>query len=278
MMRAGESCSIEPAFIAGPAGRLFAVHYRPRVPEDTGAVLIYVPPFAEEMNRARRMAALQARALAARGVGVLVLDLTGTGDSAGDFAAARWPVWRADVAAAAAWLEKHGGRRIGLWGLRLGALLAAEIAAAEPGRFSRLLLWQPVVDGKAMLTQFLRIRVANAMAGGERESTQSLRAELAAGRTVEVAGYALAPELAAAIDEARLAVDRLDPGLRLDWLEIGEEDGAELPEARQRLVQRLRARGLPGTTATVAGAPFWDIQETTVAPGLVTATERLFSR
>jgi alpha/beta superfamily hydrolase len=37
------------------------------------------------MNKARRMAALQARALAALGYGVLLLDLHGCGDSSGDF-------------------------------------------------------------------------------------------------------------------------------------------------------------------------------------------------
>jgi len=64
--------------------------------------LVYIHPFAEEMNRSRRMAALQARALAAQGIGVLLLDLHGCGDSAGDFGDASWDGWLRDIAAARA--------------------------------------------------------------------------------------------------------------------------------------------------------------------------------
>ena len=58
--------------------------------------LVYVHPFAEEMNKARRMAALQARAMAAAGYAVLQIDLYGCGDSAGDCrlaeaCASSWP-------------------------------------------------------------------------------------------------------------------------------------------------------------------------------------------
>ncbi len=66
--------------------------------------LLYLPPFAEEANRSRRMAVLQARRLAARGWPVLLLDPFGTGDSAGAFHEARWELWLADAARAAAWL------------------------------------------------------------------------------------------------------------------------------------------------------------------------------
>ena len=64
----GQGHRVEPLFLDGGAGRLFAVHVRPEAA--ARETLIYVPPFAVEMNRSRRMAALQARALAARGIGV----------------------------------------------------------------------------------------------------------------------------------------------------------------------------------------------------------------
>jgi hypothetical protein len=60
---------MEPLFLDGSAGRLFAP-YQAAAAHPRGSV-IYVPPFAEEMNRSRRMAALQARAFAAMGFGVL---------------------------------------------------------------------------------------------------------------------------------------------------------------------------------------------------------------
>ena len=51
--------------------------------------VLYLHPFAEEMNKCRPMLALTARQLAARGVQVLAVDLHGTGDSSGEFRDAR---------------------------------------------------------------------------------------------------------------------------------------------------------------------------------------------
>ena len=151
------------------------MHYKParhlRRPES----LLFVPPFAEEMNRSRRVVALQAEALAAIGLGVLVLDLFGCGDSGGDFGEATWEQWLDDVSIAAAWLEQESQSAVGLWGLRLGASLAALAASRSADRFSRLLLWSPVARGQVFLTQFLRARVAMALSvpGVEREGLNS---------------------------------------------------------------------------------------------------------
>lgn len=48
----------------------------------TRGSIVYIHPFAEEMNKSRRMAALQARALTLAGFAVLQLDLIGCGDEA----------------------------------------------------------------------------------------------------------------------------------------------------------------------------------------------------
>ena len=74
-------CAGIPVFIDSAAGRVFAIYHRPAEGGSNGPAMLYLPPFAEEMNRSRRMAALQARALAAAGYGVLLLDPYGTGDS-----------------------------------------------------------------------------------------------------------------------------------------------------------------------------------------------------
>src|SRR5688500_15035872 len=119
-----------------------------------GAVLL-IHPFAEEMNRCRRMAALQARAFAAAGWTVLQMDLYGCGDSAGDFSGATWNRWLDDVVDSAAWLREKTGQRLVLWGLRAGCLLATQAAGRiEPA--ADLVLWQPVASGKQFLQQFLR--------------------------------------------------------------------------------------------------------------------------
>lgn len=275
-MVAGDQIAPHPVVIESGSGRLIGVHYPGITGSGPRCAALYVPPFAEEMNRSRRMAALQARAFAAKGIDTLVLDLFGTGDSAGDFREARLPLWLDDVVAAAAWLESRGSASVCLWGLRLGALLAAIVAAQNPRRFKQLLLWQPVLDGKLMLTQFLRIRVAAAMAeGGASEKTEDLRAQLAEGKSVEIAGYELSPELGQALDGMRMDQIVLASGTQVDWLEVAAEAGDRVAPASQRVVDGWRKAGVKVTAATVAGDPFWTLQETTLAPELLAATTGL---
>ncbi len=165
-----------------------------------------------------------------------------------------------------------------LLGLRLGGLLAISAAAAEPGRFPRLVLWQPVVDGRAMFTQFLRVRIAAALGeAGSRETTEALRAELSAGRTLEVAGYEVAPELAAALDAARL--DRLVPPkvAAIDWLDVIATADAAVPAARRQMVESWRAAGASVSIVAVVGEPFWGTQEIALAPELLAATQRVLA-
>jgi pimeloyl-ACP methyl ester carboxylesterase len=149
----------EAFFLASAPGERFCLYHAPA--GVCRGALVYVHPFAEEMNKSRRMAALQARALAAAGFGVLQIDLHGCGDSDGDFGDARWEQWHADLATASSWLHARLGQPVGLWGLRLGALLALDHARRHT--VHQLVLWQPVLQGAAFLTQFLRLLVASGM-------------------------------------------------------------------------------------------------------------------
>jgi exosortase A-associated hydrolase 2 len=239
--------------------------------------LVYVHPFAEEMNKSRRMAALQARALAAIGIGVLQIDLHGCGDSSGEFGDARWDGWKRDIDAARAWLGRRLGCPTGLWGLRLGALLALDYACTAPERVERLLLWQPVTGGVAVLAQFLRLRVAAGLMqdGANNGGTKALRAELEAGKTLEIAGYELAPQLAAAIEalDANVLAPR---GCRIDWLEVTAAPGRPLPAAAGRVVSSWRAQGIDFSVHMVQAEPFWTTQEIAECPTLLDATTALF--
>ena len=60
-------------------GQRFCIHHAAQGPVRRGQV-VYVHPFTEEMNKSRRMAALQSRALAGAGFSVLQIDLAGCGD------------------------------------------------------------------------------------------------------------------------------------------------------------------------------------------------------
>lgn len=262
-----------PFFLGSGPERRFCLFHAPAGTECKGA-LLYLHPFGDEMNKARRMAALQARALAALGYGVLQLDLHGCGDSAGDFADARWDGWKADVAAGIAWLQQRLGQPVGLWGLRVGALLALDYARSAPQPLAQLLLWQPVQSGASFLTQFLRMRMAKEMMNDDKGAgggTAAMRASLQAGAPLEVGGYELAPQMAAALDgldAAAMAVTNCP----VHWLEVVPAEGRPMPVAAARAAARWREQGVDLHTAQVACLPFWSTQEISECPALLAAT------
>src|ERR1700686_1346504 len=96
-MKAPAGGHIRPFYLLGARGPLLAIYYAPVTePSPVGDVLL-APPFAEEMNRCRAMVAIQARAFSRMGIGTLVLDPYGTGDSSGDFSDGSWELWRDDL-------------------------------------------------------------------------------------------------------------------------------------------------------------------------------------
>jgi exosortase A-associated hydrolase 2 len=261
----------EPFFMDGAPGRRFCL-FHPPVGPCRGAVL-YVHPFAEEMNRSRRMAALQARALAQRGYGVLQVDLHGCGDSSGDFGDARWETWKDDLARGAAWLDARLGQPLTLWGLRLGALLALDYAREARHPLRSLLLWQPVAKGSAYLTQFLRLRMAGAMldGGAAQEGTGALRQALQAGETLEIAGYDLAPQLAAAID-ALVPLDAMPPPCPVHWFEALGSGAEAMSSGAARIGAAWRERGVDLHQYPIPCPPFWTTPEIAVSQAWLDAT------
>lgn len=259
------STAAEPLFIDTGDRRLFGL-YHPATGDTRGCVLM-LPPFAEEMNMSRRMTYLTGRAFAAAGYGFLSLDLSGTGDSSGDFGDARWNTWQEDARAGLVWLKKKTGNAPILMGLRAGALLAASLQSPGP-----LILWQPVGNGETMLNQFLRIRVAAALTGNaEKETTKDLRAMWQAGDAVEVAGYEIDPALAAGLDPLRLAEMSPQVDTPVVWVETGTEDRGPSP-ASHRVIDAWSQQGIDVRTSLCPGDPFWTIQETTTAPAMIDAT------
>jgi len=272
MKAAGGVPRAEPFFLKSDPGQRFCLLHRP-AGRCLGAVL-YVHPFAEEMNRTRRMAALQARQLAALGYAVLQIDLYGCGDSSGDFGDARWDLWKQDLAAGAAWLHERFGCPVSLWGMRLGALLVLDYARTAAVPLGPLLLWQPVSNGASYLTQFLRLRMAGALLAdttSAQNSTRALREVLHAGETLEIGGYDLAPALALAIDGLP-APETMAPAVPVHWFEILNATGQTLPPAAARVTAEWTRQGVDLQVHALHGPPFWATSEITVCPALLEAT------
>lgn len=269
--------SLCPVVIPGPSGPLIGFYHPPaRGVEARGGVLV-VPAFAEEMNRCRSMVTMQAHALSAAGHGVLVLDPSGTGDSGDDFCNATWQRWRDDLRCGAEWLQAQGLGCQTLWGVRLGAILAMELAATLPS-VQRVLLWQPVVTGKTYWTQFLRIRIAAEMgqAGGVK-STEELRQRSARGESIEVSGFEVGAELARHLDTLNLADTVPPPGLHVDWFEVLADAESVVPKANGKAAESLRTQGAMVEVQTVIGPAFWQVHERDVAPALLAATTQAAS-
>jgi len=258
----------EPFFLDTADGPRFCLYHAPAGP--CRASLLYIHPLAEEMNRSRQMAALQARAFAAAGIAVLLLDLHGCGDSGGEFADASWDGWLRDIAAGRAWLERRTGVTAGLWGLRLGGLLALEAARRAAAAPARLLLWQPVTGGAAHLTQFLRLRLAaDLLQGGARDDARALRARLEGGATLEVAGYGLTQALAEGMEAAEAGPA---PPCPVHWIELAAQEGRALSPAALRVAGQWRAAGASVRQQLVVGPLFWSTPELTRAPALIQAS------
>ncbi|MFZ5485097.1 MAG: hydrolase 1, exosortase A system-associated [Pseudomonadota bacterium] len=276
-MTAKGPIEIEPFFLPHPDRALFCLHHIPRGQPVHGAVL-YLHPFAEEMHKSRRMAALTARTLAGSGLAVLLVDLSGCGDSTGDFAEATWSKWREDARLAHDWLSLRHGQPVALWGLRTGALLAADLARTLPAPPAGLVLWQPITQGDPFLNQFLRIKLAADMLneGQSQTGTKALRAQLAAGEGVEVGGNMLSADMANELGRMKLA--DCPPACPTFWLEVGATSEIQVTPASQRVLDAWQVAGANTHAATVRGDPFWATQEITECPELIEATEDALGR
>jgi exosortase A-associated hydrolase 1/exosortase A-associated hydrolase 2 len=263
--------------LEGRQGPLLALYYPPQGrAHELGDVLL-APAFAEEMNRCRAMVSMQARALAQIGIGTLVLDPYGTADSAGEFSEATWSGWRQDLVLGLQWLRAYGNGCRTLWGIRLGALMALELAC-EDRQIERLLFWQPVLDGKQFFTQFLRIRIAAELEQSDGiKSTEELRKLAAAGETIEVSGYRLSPELARELDTLRLPDPAQLNGRSVLWCEVVPAADSNVSRANMKVVEAWPALGLDVRFERVVGPSFWQVHEREVAPDLIAATTRLMS-
>jgi exosortase A-associated hydrolase 2 len=271
------------------SGQRFCLFYPAECSQNGGAtcgLVLYIHPFAEEMNKARRMAALQARALAKAGYSVLQIDLLGCGDSSGDFGDVTWQSWASDVVQGCHWLRSQSNIQsagsdnvpLWLWGLRADCLLAVE-AARQLGEPCNFLFWQPPAAGKPLLQQFLRLKVAGDLLGGQAKGImEGMRQQLAAGSPVEIAGYLLSPGLATGLEQGTLAPPaRLSPAQRLEWIEVSTREDASLSPVSAKTIAQWQQAGFAASSHIVRGPAFWQTSEIEEAPALIAATTAALS-
>ena len=249
-------------FMTVQGRRLFCVRRRALVTPITMRVLV-VPPFAEELNKCRRLLALCTQTLAAAGAEVWWPDLSGTGDSAGEFADACWSHWLDELcdfdaalalaapAAAPAYLA-----------LRSGALLLAA-ASSRLRDFERahVLLWQPVLEGGRYLQQFLRLRVMASRLRGRDESLPSLMTRLVQGELLEVGGYGLRAQLTNGLAAAQASAAMLGTARAVTVLEFKNTAGASPSMPLVQFGAACQTLGCAALVRLVECEQFWATQE-----------------
>lgn len=256
-------------------GQRFCVHHEALGSEKRGQ-LLYLHPFAEEMNKSRRMAALQARAFAAAGFDVLQIDLLGCGDSSGDFGDASWQAWLDDVLLGCSWLQaRPDPAPLWLWGLRAGSLLAIDALRRLDGP-ANLLLQQPPASGKPLLQQFLRLKIAGEMIDGASKGLMGeMRDSLSRGDRVEIAGYSLSAALASGLEAGTTQPPKETVSGRIIWLELNSHSRKEWTPVATQAHQRWRDAGWHVSAEAVTGPAFWQTNEIEEAPALTEAALRL---
>lgn len=189
-------------FRFGPAPRqIYGVYHAPPPRLAAGAAVLVCPPFGQEGVRFHRLQRVLADRLSNRGVAVLRFDYYGSGESAGDDEAADLESWQGDILLAHEELRRRSrAARVSWLGARLGATTAISASRrAEPAPH-RLLLWDPVLDGRAYLTD-LAATHSRVLAEMQHRSTSAVPPPIAD----ELLGFGIGPAMLAQIAELRPA-------------------------------------------------------------------------
>jgi uncharacterized protein len=141
----------------GSGGELFGVYHSPQTTADRDVGVVLCAPIGREYLKTHRALRQLALRVARAGFHALRFDYRGCGDSAGEPVGFGLQEWADDVAAAADELKDRSGvGKIAFVGLRLGATLAV-LAAGRRRDVEGLVLWEPILDGPAYVTEMAEL-------------------------------------------------------------------------------------------------------------------------
>ena len=228
---------VSAEFVGEAGRRIFILAHHPN--NFSGGCVLVCPPFAEEMNKSRRMLTELAQYLAQKDIGLVIPDLYGTGDSEGDFADTSIDQWIDDLACAEKWIESKGWRVESVLGIRLGCLLALSYLATRDMPKRLVIFWQPVLDGARALDQFLRLRVASSLMADKKETVASLKARVSAEKKLEISGYTISESLVKGMETLKLDIVGSNGISKLHWFEVLRDLNTILPLPVQNTIKKI---------------------------------------
>lgn len=149
-----------PVHFGTSGRRLFGMLHVPGNGQEPQRGFLLCAPFGQERIRLHRFFKVLADHLCRHDALVLRFDYFGTGDSDGSDEEADYDGWLDDVRTAHGILASHGaGARVLWFGAGLGATLAMAAFAKVQHPPTRLVLWEPLLDGPAYLETLRRRHV-----------------------------------------------------------------------------------------------------------------------
>ena len=252
---------------------IFLAHYSPQDSNLTAGAVILIPPFAEEMNRSKRMYVLTARQLANAGFHVFCFDLVGTGDSECEFQDCSYVDWSQNIKDVYAHVTKSHSCSVHFIALRFGALLLADFLRENSENVKTCIFWDPVESGEVFFRQLIRTKLAADMAiGSEKKTSEELMVELSDQGYLEIGGYAINQPLAEKIQQLKLVefIPNMLGHVELYWMQTNPNAGKIKTPALPNSLKNITSDKV--SFHTVEDIRFWMQQEVTIAPNLLRET------
>ncbi len=246
----------ENGYFQSGASWLYGACHLPASGTPTAGVLL-CPPFGEERKSTLRPLVGLAEALATAGLAVCRFDYAGTGDSAGDPAAATWAGWTEDVAAAL----QHGVAALEIpvsgWTLlavRHGAVAA--VAASRRLAVRRMVLIEPVLMGTTAWRDLeLRRQIQSAL---------GVQADEAAAEVIDLGGHPVNAAWRSGLQEFQLAPALAGLACPVDVLHVSGARTLAGDWAALESVVKLQG----GRVRLLAERPFWGLGDAAEIPSL----------
>jgi len=245
---------IEP-FYFGTDKKLFGCYHaaQSRVPRDSSVILCY--PMAQEYIRSHRTYRQLAYHLSKFGFPVLRFDFFGCGDSEGNCEEGRIHQWLTDIGSAISEIrERCGSVKICLVGLRLGGTLSM-MAGAERGDIEGMVLWDPVLNGRAYIRELAILHRDRA-----RHSLGKVNQDTADERPTEILGFPLTDLMLADLQQINLLSIRQKPANRILVIASSEE------ASQGRLRAHLKSLNANVDYQNVPSPEIWIEKNKTIVP------------